>query len=162
MATSNDPPGDDEMPHLSARFASDPAQVGAARRFILEAAGLGADHPRADDLLVCASEVFTNAVLHARKPDPDDPPPALDVGVETNRRGVRVTVTDGGGDTVPTLRRGHEDSRVNGRGVSIVDQLSDAWGFSRTPSGQTRVWFAFHNTKSGPDDTGSTSAATLR
>ncbi|MBO2461727.1 ATP-binding protein [Actinomadura violacea] len=153
------PPKDSEMSQVSESFASDPAQVGAARKFIVEAAGLGSDDARAYDLRVCASEAVTNAVLHARKPGPDDPPSSLVVSVKTDRRGVTVTVTDGGGVTTPTIRRKNPDDRENGRGVALIEALADRWGFERTTTGCTRVWFEFHNGRANPD---ASAAATLR
>ena len=89
-----------------------------------------ADHPRLDDLLLCLSEVVTNAVLHA------GPPIIVTGGVVDTK--VRVEVTDGS-KVAPVARRpGH--SSPTGRGLMLLDHLTSAWGVEISSDGKT-VWF---------------------
>lgn len=85
----------------------------------------------ADDLRLCASELVTNVVLHARTPAVltlcvADGVLEMSVG-DANRRSPR-----------PRVR--HDDPlSESGRGMSLVDQLADEWGFSERAGGKD-VW----------------------
>lgn len=116
-------------------FPSVPMHVGEARRFIAE--HLPPGDPRHDDLMVCASEVVTNAINHTGHREA-----GFDVTVATGDGAITVTVTDGGGTGDPVVR-GNDTADPHGRGVALVDALSDTWGFERTEAA-TRVWFTFH------------------
>jgi len=118
----------------------DASSVGKARRLLRqELAALGAadldnsgfvapDLVDAAGLLV--SELVTNAVMHAR----------TDVTLHvTVRRGVlRIEVTDGS-PVVPTPRRA-SGLAGTGRGLQLVDRLSDRWGVDKARKGKT-IWF---------------------
>ena len=89
-----------------------------------------ADHPRLDDLLLCLSEVVTNAVLHAG-------PPIQVLGEFVDTK-VRVEVSDGS-KAVPVQRTPARTSPT-GRGLNLLDNLASDWGVEITTSGKT-VWF---------------------
>ncbi|MEO7371135.1 MAG: ATP-binding protein [Ilumatobacteraceae bacterium] len=89
-----------------------------------------ADHPRLDDLLLCLSEVVTNAVLHA------GPPIVVEGGLID--KSVRVEVTDGSPDA-PVQRQPGRLSPT-GRGLNLLDSLTSSWGVEVTGNGKT-VWF---------------------
>ena len=89
-----------------------------------------ANHPRLDDLLLCLSEVVTNAVLHAT-------PPIQVLGNVVGST-VRVEVSDG--SIAAPLRRTPKNSSPTGRGLILLDHLASAWGVEITGSGKT-VWF---------------------
>lgn len=76
------------------------------------------------------SELVTNAVLHAQS--------GIEVVVRHGGRRLRVEVGDAS-RTPPVLRR-HDEDAMTGRGLSLVDQLSEAWGVERNADGK-RVWF---------------------
>jgi anti-sigma regulatory factor (Ser/Thr protein kinase) len=104
--------------------------VPAARRFAL---GALADSPastlEAVELMV--SELATNCIRHEHS--------SFDIAILRTASEIRIEVTDSGGGT-PTMRSPgpHEPS---GRGLQIVDMLSERWGVvPKTPSGKT-VWF---------------------
>lgn len=104
--------------------------VPAARRF---AVGALADTPastlEAVELMV--SELATNCIRHEHS--------SFDISIRRTASEIRIEVTDTGAGT-PTMRSPgpHEPS---GRGLQIVDMLSEQWGVvPRTPSGKT-VWF---------------------
>ena len=105
------------------------AEVAAARRFV--AATLG-DRPQTDTALLLTSEAVTNSVIHT------DGPTVTVVVIET-RAGVRLEVTDGGADTVPTVHDGC-DLREDGRGVFLLRHLSARSGFHADERGLT-YWF---------------------
>jgi anti-sigma regulatory factor (Ser/Thr protein kinase) len=89
-----------------------------------------ANHPRLDDLLLCLSEVVTNAVLHAGPP--------IHVSGDLVDTKVRVEVRDGS-KAAPVQRRPAHSSPT-GRGLNLLDTLASAWGVEITRSGKT-VWF---------------------
>ncbi|MCU1501136.1 MAG: hypothetical protein JWM12_490 [Ilumatobacteraceae bacterium] len=85
---------------------------------------------RLDDLLLCVSEVVTNAVLHAERP--------IRVVAETTNGGIRVEVTDCS-DVMP-VRRSPDDHSPTGRGLLLLDALTSEWGVEPALNGKT-VWF---------------------
>lgn len=109
-----------------------PADAGTprlARRAILERL---ADVPRRDDLLLCVSEVVTNAVLHAGTPKHLTVRPVGDV--------LLVEVADG--DPRLPSRRPHDLTSATGRGLHFLDDLTVRWGARPTGDGKI-VWFEF-------------------
>lgn len=84
----------------------------------------------ADVVELLASEVVTNAVLHA--------------GTEVHLRvlqangGVRIEVTDGAQGT--PMRRQYSPEAATGRGLGLVEALASDWGTTARRSGKT-VWF---------------------
>ena len=81
-------------------------------------------------LSLLVSELVTNAVLHART--------TFAVQVTMKATAIRVSVTDGS----PLLpeRRNYNFLHPTGRGLHLVDSLSDRWGVDLEPPGKT-VWF---------------------
>jgi anti-anti-sigma factor len=90
------------------------------------------DHPRRDDLLLCVSEVVTNAVLHARS--------ASQLRVRPAAHGIVVEVTDHD-PRLPT-RRQHDLQAPTGRGLHLLDALAASWGTTPHEGGKV-VWFEF-------------------
>jgi len=113
-------------------FAPDAASVRAARRFVLDAVG-DAGQERLDAISVMVSELAMNAVQYART--------AFDVRMELTDESLRVEVSDAGGGH-PQARPRPTASSSRGRGLFIVDQLSDEWGIIPAAGGtETSVWF---------------------
>ena len=99
-----------------------------ARRAVAELVG---NRPRTDELLLCVSEVVTNAVLHGAEP--------IEVYVCSDGDLLRIEVSDGGPRTDGVVPRSAEDSRPGGRGLHIVNSLADRWGTTDKDAGKT-VW----------------------
>lgn len=122
------------------RFAGQPGSVAAARRFAGEVlAGLPAD--TVDDVSVMVSELTTNALLHAATD--------FDITIDHADGLVRVEVIDSGRGT-PTMQWPQTDE-LHGRGLHIVEELSDDWGISRSADhiGKS-VWFSLALPPVGP------------
>jgi anti-sigma regulatory factor (Ser/Thr protein kinase) len=107
-------------------FVPAPGAITAVRHFVrlvLESWG----H---DDLVwdasVVASELATNAVRHGNSP--------FRATVDRAPGGVRIGVEDIGPGQ-PQLRNATVDD-VNGRGIAIVHELSDRWGFEELGAGK--------------------------
>jgi Histidine kinase-like ATPase domain len=95
---------------------------------------MGVYESQVDDAGVIISELLSNALRHAR------PLPSGHVRMTWTRRGdlVEVSVSDGGASTEP--RRGPGTlSSLGGRGLGIVEALSEGWGV-RHEDGSTTVW----------------------
>lgn len=112
-------------------FPAIPQSVHAARRFATDAlAGLGSDALESAELMV--SELATNCIRHERM--------SFYITISRLPQEVRVEVTDSGSG-MPSMRSpGPNDP--SGRGLQIVDMLSNDWGIEpEVPAGKT-VWFS--------------------
>ena len=89
-----------------------------------------AGHERCDEVLLCVSEVVTNAVLHARSHS------VMTVRIDDDR--LRVEVADL--DPPLPVRRDHDVHAPTGRGLHLLDDLAAAWGADPRPRGKV-VWF---------------------
>lgn len=110
-------------------YPGTPENVGAARadlRSLLEGC------PMADDVLVCASELATNAVLHSRS--------RLAGGGFTIHGKISpgnyawIEVEDDGGPWSPAAC-----DRERGHGLDVIRALADDWGIDGDQEGWT-VW----------------------
>ncbi|MEU6350253.1 ATP-binding protein [Streptomyces sp. NPDC047072] len=116
-------------------FARDRRSASAARRFTAEAlVGWGlAESPRADDVLLCVSELVTNALVHGV-------PPGRQLRLFLRYDGcvLRVEVHDSGPGVPHIVDRADE----GGRGLLLVAALSDKWGVRERELGKA-VWCEF-------------------
>ncbi|MGH2894930.1 MAG: ATP-binding protein [Solirubrobacteraceae bacterium] len=110
-------------------FPAIPQSVHAARRFATDTlSGSPVSMLEAVELMV--SELATNCIRHERT--------SFHITILGSTREIRVEVTDSGSGT-PTMRSPGPDE-PSGRGLQIVDMLSDTWGVEpERPSGKT-VW----------------------
>jgi anti-sigma regulatory factor (Ser/Thr protein kinase) len=115
------------------RFRPDPAEISAARRFVRTALqGLETD-PDSEDLghllVLMASELSTNAVLHART--------EFTVRVLVDPDRIRIEVSDAN-TRMPQPCLAPPDA-TTGRGLAIIDNSGFDWGAERHSGGKT-VW----------------------
>ena len=115
-----------------------PASVGVARRFVRDLLA-GTDEDVLDTLLLLASELVTNAILHAHTP--------VELGVCVDGGRVLVCVADRMPNSEPLTPRDHSRDRPGGRGLALVADLSDDWGTTSFTGGKT-VWFTMPLTTS--------------
>ncbi|MDG4766617.1 SpoIIE family protein phosphatase [Solwaraspora sp. WMMD406] len=81
--------------------------------------------------VLCASELTTNALLHAGT--------EARVEIDLSQERLLVSVADSG--TRGTVSRARTDTLSSrGRGLGLIEQLSDAWGTDPSVRGST-VWF---------------------
>jgi anti-sigma regulatory factor (Ser/Thr protein kinase) len=107
------------------------SSVPQARRYVTSLLG-DAPGEVLDAVALMVSELATNACRHAETD--------FVVAVEHDARHIRVEVTDGGaGDPVARAPERHE---LSGRGLRIVEQLSDAWGVIPAEGAGKTVWFS--------------------
>lgn len=116
-----------------ADFAAEPASVQLARLFVcglLRAHGLSA---MADDAELVVSELATNVVTHAGTP----------FVVTLQREGSRVLLTVQDGTSEPPVLVKAATTETRGRGLAIVDALSQDWGSDERPASAKSVWASF-------------------
>ena len=77
------------------------------------------------------SELATNAVVHAAS--------TFRLSIERTDTLVRVEVVDGGGGH--THLRSPSNGDLHGRGLQLVDALSDQWGTTECGEHGKTVWF---------------------
>ncbi len=113
-------------------FGLDRVSVGASRKFVAETL---ADLPEdiRESAVLMMSELATNAVVHTLT--------GFEVCIDRSATQVRVEVADVG-EGEPRLRS-PSSSEPHGRGLRIVEELSDQWGMveSDDHAGKS-VWFA--------------------
>ena len=81
--------------------------------------------------ILCTSELTTNALLHAGTP--------AEVRIDLSAERLLVSVADTG--TRGSVTRAHTDTLSSrGRGLGLIEELSDSWGTDPTVRGST-VWF---------------------
>ncbi|MER6983647.1 ATP-binding protein [Streptomyces carpinensis] len=125
-----------QLPCMRERFLRrERRSVPAARRFTKEALadwGLGGGE-RGEDVLLCVSELATNALLHGV-------PPGRGFRLFLRYDGdvLRVEVHDSG----PGVPRVAEKADEGGRGLLLVAALADKWGVGERDPGKA-VWAEF-------------------
>ncbi len=105
--------------------------VRQARADVEEALGY-VDVSQREHIVLVASELVTNAVMHAATD--------ISVIVEQWQNAIRIIVEDAS-SVLPTLSEVSFDAD-RGRGLHIVEQLCDMWGVEETTSGK-KVWASF-------------------
>ncbi len=102
-----------------------------SRRFVVEWAEQAGLHELADDAELVTSELVTNALLHT------DTPVTVKVGVDADT--LRVEVHDECSELpVPGVLR---PDAMSGRGLLLVERLTQRWGVTRVPVAGKCVWF---------------------
>lgn len=86
-----------------------------------------------EDIRVVVSELVTNAVVHARTP--------LTVTIQELPLCVMLTVQDNSVSPPVTIVAKVGDT--GGRGLDVIEQLSNDWGFSSGADDDKSVWASF-------------------
>ena len=126
------------------RFGATEESVGAARRFVTEMIDDAPADVR-DSVSLMVSELSTNALIHAAS--------GFDVYMDRSDLTVFVSVSDRGEGGTPLLQE-PAPSEPHGRGLQIVDALSEEWGISTTSDERKAVWFRISLRSLGTDSRG--------
>jgi anti-sigma regulatory factor (Ser/Thr protein kinase) len=89
---------------------------------------------RLDAIQLLVTELVTNSVIHAGLRPGDQ----IELSITRSRAGLRVEVADRGAGFEPPPPP-DDPFAENGRGLALVDMISDRWGVAR--DALTRVWF---------------------
>jgi anti-sigma regulatory factor (Ser/Thr protein kinase) len=118
------------MQQASTFLTPHPSSVGAARRFVVDRLAAWGKDRACETTALLTSEVVTNAIKHVGCPV------QLRLSVEDV---VRVEVADT--SPMPPRLRPAPPEAEGGRGLHLVDALSDDWGAEPLAGGRKRVWF---------------------
>lgn len=117
-----------QLPSVS--LPAEPRCVRAARSWARDHCPEACDPTVREDLVLVASELFANAVLHGRGP--------IELSLVRESRHIRLQVFDTG----PTWGHVAVPDDEHGRGLVIVEALSRTWGMTPDREGHT-VWAEF-------------------
>ncbi|MEU6366691.1 PAS domain S-box protein, partial [Streptomyces sp. NPDC046931] len=107
-----------------------PSSVGEARAFLTKALASWDCAHKADDARLLLSEILTNSVQHARGP----------LGLRLRRTAAELTVEiSDHSPQLPHPRLAATDEE-SGRGLILVDTVSESWGVRPSSTGKT-TWF---------------------
>lgn len=110
-----------------------PSSVPAVRRWVRDLLALRPDYPM-DAVLLCLSELATNALLHART--------AMTVNMYDDGRTLRVEVVDSGDASLRRSAYLEDGDAESGRGLQLVGVLSTAHGVEPNSDGAgVTAWF---------------------
>lgn len=113
-------------------FAGSRCELRNVRRFVrLLVEGC----PAVDDVVLLASELAANAVVHTASGDGGK----FSVVVQVEDKRVRVEVHDGGSAKTPVICP-RTTAEVSGLGLALVELLADRWGYHGGLDGRV-VWF---------------------
>lgn len=110
----------------------DPSAAGHARRWITDLLARWDLAAAADDLRLVVSELVSNAVLHART--------ILDVALSVAEGVLELSVSDRDARSPRPRPQRADDAATGGRGLLLVEALSDDWGVAERMEGK-QVWF---------------------
>ena len=114
-------------------LAAEPVSASKARAFICQYLVAHDLQYLMEDIRLVASELATNAVVHARTPF---------VVTLWELNGVVLLAMRDGSASVP-VRSMPQVTDLGGRGLVLVEQLSHEWGASTDVSGSKSVWASF-------------------
>ncbi|OKJ37649.1 ATP-binding protein [Streptomyces sp. CB01580] len=129
-----------QLPYSCTSFHSrERRSVPLVRRFVRKALVDWACESRADDVLLCVSELVTNALLHGVPPGRGY---QVSMQLEPTDDILRVKVHDSGDGKVGPADAAPEPDAEGGRGLLLVAALADKWGVGERNPGKV-VWCEF-------------------
>ena len=133
------------------RLATGPAAPAEARRRVRDAIRSWQVPVDLDAALLLTSELVTNAIRHEAGQEAGQGAQAVMLAITSSRGRLRVDVHDTS-CSLPAVAEVPADAET-GRGLLLVETLSEEWGFYRTPAGKA-VYFtlAFETGQAGKAD----------
>ncbi|MEU2673144.1 ATP-binding protein [Streptomyces sp. NPDC007164] len=129
-----------QLPHFREVFhRRERRSVPLVRQFVRDALVDWACEARADDVLLCVSELVTNALLHGVPPGRGF---RLRIRLEPADGTLRIEVHDSGDGEVRAADSWAASDEEGGRGLLLVAALADKWGVGERNPGKV-VWCEF-------------------
>lgn len=113
------------------RLAADGRAAGQARRLVRARLAAWELSELRDTVVLLTSELVANVLIHTTS--------APQLSVTRSGAGVRVTIFDDS-PVVPAQRRQSQQA-TTGRGVRLLAELADDWGWALDGEGGKSVWF---------------------
>jgi anti-sigma regulatory factor (Ser/Thr protein kinase) len=126
--------GDTPRSTIALPFTYDAPAI--ARKFLADSACTVHGTSVLEKAILLTSEAITNAVVHGG--------PTVVLAVECTERAVEVRVRDG--NPAKPLVRHPGALAQGGRGMLLIDALSDAWGVDPVRPVGKEVWFRLNST----------------
>jgi anti-sigma regulatory factor (Ser/Thr protein kinase) len=118
---------------LSFRLTQETAAVAEARHLLREVLAVwGLDETLTATVTLLASELVTNAIVHATPP--------IDLTLDWDDPLLRVEVSDGD-DQLPVMVEPPRPAGDGGYGVLLIEHFSHGWGAAPRVGGGKVVWF---------------------
>jgi anti-sigma regulatory factor (Ser/Thr protein kinase) len=95
---------------------------------------------RRDDITLVVSELLTNALEHAATRPQGWP---VRVGLLQSRPGTAVLCAVADASTAPPVPVPPGHLSESGRGLQVIEEISDSWGYTTAPSRGKVVWATF-------------------
>ena len=115
---------------VAATFRGDVDSIADARRFAVDTVTRWGHAERTDEVALVASELVTNAVVHAE----------TDVTVRVSSDGATIKVAVEDGQPTTPMMVTAPDDRVSGRGLFLVDAVVKRWGAEPVDGNGKAVW----------------------
>jgi len=118
----------------------DLSAVRAVRAFTRAALDRWSIEDRRDDITLVVSELLTNALEHAA-PRPGGWP--VRVGLLQSRPGTAVLCAGADASPAPPVPAPPGHLAESGRGLHVIEEISDSWGYTTAPRRGKVVWATF-------------------
>jgi anti-sigma regulatory factor (Ser/Thr protein kinase) len=129
------------FPRIATRTpGGDLTAVRAARSFTRATLQLWEITDRCDDITLVVSELLTNALEHAA-PRPGGWP--VRVGLLQSRPGAAVLCAVADASPAPPVPVPPGHLAESGRGLHVIEEISDSWGYTSAPRRGKVVWATF-------------------
>lgn len=121
-----------------------PESARSARETVLDVLARAGRDDLAETASLLVSELVTNAIVHARTP--------IELEVVAGREGLRVAVHDSS-PAMPSQRH-YGRAATTGRGLAMVELMSDRHGADHYPGDGKIVWFELGRPRTGAEGVG--------
>ena len=130
----------DSPPAVGCPLSRGPRSAGAARRLTRDTLRDWGLPSLAEDAELIVGELVANAVTHGARPGGDRKPGQGNLGLRLRRgTGEVICAVLDSSDTAPVVKA-PGGTKHSGRGLQIVDALSDVWGWSPIAGRGKAVW----------------------
>lgn len=121
--------------HFQATFTAATEEIAGVRRLVTDHLRSWGHTEAVEGAVLATNELFANAVQHGSVSEED----TVTVTIDCERNHFRIAVADSS-PHLPFVRA-VDTFAERGRGLAIVQEISDRWGAEATKDGGKQVWF---------------------